>query len=69
MRLAHVHPGDRIEAKVKDVTFTASVVGKERGLLKIEPDESWVTWRCLTARAVVKRLDPVQTSLTEGGAA
>lgn len=57
MNLATIHPGDRIEANVRGVRFTARVLDKDRDLLKIEPEEKWATWRSLSARAVVRKVE------------
>ncbi len=60
MLTSQLYIGDRIEANVKGVSFTATIVGRSPdGLfLKIEPDDpKRYTWRFLTARKVVKKLE------------
>ena len=50
--------GDRIEANVRGVHFKATITGKPPGLLAIEPDNvKRYSWRFVTARQVVKKLE------------
>lgn len=58
MRSSTLHIGDRIEANVRGVSFTATVTGKPPGLLAIEPEEPQrFTWRFVSPRQVVQKLE------------
>ena len=60
METRTLHTGDHIEANVRGVSFKAIIVGRSPdGLFfKIEPDEpKRYTWRFITARRVVKKLE------------
>ncbi len=58
MLTSQLHIGDRIEANVRGVSFKATITGRPQGLLAIEPDEPHrYTWRFVTARQVVKKLE------------
>jgi len=62
MRTNILHTGDRIEAKVRGVSFTATITGKRPGLpLAVMPDEpSRYTWRTLSPREVVRKFEAQQ---------
>lgn len=59
METRFIKKGDLLECCVKGVTFEATVeaFGKP-GTLKVKPTESWVTWRWVRSRQVVKKLEP-----------
>jgi hypothetical protein len=58
MNTSCLHPGDHIKANVRGQHFEAEVVAKEkRGLVKVEPIEPWPTWRFLTARQIVGKVE------------
>lgn len=58
METRTLNTGDHIEANVRGVHFKATITGKAPGLLAIAPDEpSRFTWRFVTARQVVKKLE------------
>jgi len=59
---SQLHRGDRIEANVRGVSFKATITGKRPGLpLAVMPDEPGrYTWRILSPREVVRKLDAQQ---------
>lgn len=58
METRTLNEGDRIEANVRGVSFTATITSKPPGMLGIEPDEpKRFSWRFVTPRQVVKKLE------------
>jgi hypothetical protein len=55
VRLASIKPGDRIEANVRGLVFTAPVREVHRGEVQIDPPKG-VSYFRLTARQVRRRL-------------
>lgn len=67
METRTLHIGDHIEANIRGVHFKARIVGKPPGLLAILPKEPQrYSWRFVTARQVVKKLE-TQERLGVGG--
>jgi len=61
MRTDTLQIGDRIEANVRGVSFTATITSMPPGLLGVEPDEpSRYTWRFVSARQVVRKIEAQQ---------
>lgn len=59
MDTSRLHPGDRLQANVRGLPFTCTLEKKEpTRLLKVQdPDPSWVTYRFLKPRQVVRKLE------------
>jgi hypothetical protein len=55
MRLASIKPGDRIEANVRGLVFTATVAERLPGEVRIEPPRG-ISYMRLTARQVRRRV-------------
>jgi hypothetical protein len=56
---SELHIGDPIEVNIRGVHFKATITGKPPGLLAIMPEEPQrYTWRFVSARQVVKKLEP-----------
>lgn len=61
MLTSQLNIGDRIEANVRGVSFKGTIAGKPPGPLAINPDEpKRFTWRFVTARQVVRKLEAQQ---------
>lgn len=60
MNTSALHPGDRIEANVKGIPFLATFKGKAHHgfYFTDEPDPQWITYRLLTAREILRKVDP-----------
>lgn len=54
MDLTNVHPGDIIEAKVKDRVFLAFVEAKQYGSLVVNPVERDITYRRVRSLQVLR---------------
>jgi hypothetical protein len=55
-----LHPGDRVEANIRGLIFTAKVIksADQWGIWRILPDRHRITYRSVTSRQIVKKLDP-----------
>lgn len=53
-------PGDRVEVNIKGIPFTATFKGRSHhGLyLTDEPDPARITYRLVTSREILRKLDP-----------
>ena len=58
MNTRFLKAGDLIECEVKGTRFTATIeaFGKP-GWIKVQPSESWATWRWIRSRQIVKKLE------------
>lgn len=57
MRSRDLHPGDRVEVNVRGVRFEARVRNIDAvGNVSIDPCESWITYRTVSPRRIVRRI-------------
>lgn len=57
MNLSNLAPGARVECDIRGVRFVAKALSNHRGLIRIEPEESWPTWRFLKPQDILRELD------------
>lgn len=56
MNLSKLAPRDRVECNVRGVRFAAKALSANKGLVRIEPESSWATWRFLPPSMIERAL-------------
>ena len=57
MKTTGLRVGDVVEAKVRGITFKAQVIDVTAHSVDVEPLDRWATWRRLSARQVLRRVE------------